>query len=226
VNDMQRELDELGRRLWPRSDVLRPARTRRGASRGIPGKRGRGLNLLAAVAVVAVVVAILAVPILVGRFHSRHTTSAVQPSAVSSPTPTSSPPPGGPVPSQLWGNWYLPGAAVTQVTAGTIHCPSNPTPTNCFFQLMLGGSTWSISYAALGGIYVPSQGNVAANRNEMDFYNSAYCDFPEAGGLGRYTWRLTAGVLYFTLISDTCSRALVLTNRGWARTLVAGQPGG
>ena len=226
MNDMQRDLDELGRRLWPRSDALRPARTRRSASRGIPRKRGRGLNLLAAVAVVAVVVAILAVPIVLGRFQSRHIASAVQPSAVSSPAPTSSPPPGGSVPSQLWGNWYLPGAAVTQVGEGTIHCPSNPTPTNCFFQLTLGGSTWSITYLALGGIYAPSQGNVVANRNEMDFYNSSYCDFEMAGALGRYTWRVTAGVLYFTLISDTCSRALVLTNRGWTRTLVAGQPGG
>ena len=153
MNDMQRELDELGRRLWPRSDALRPAPTRRGASRGIPGKRGRGLNLLAAVAVVAVVVAILAVPILVGRFHSRHTTSAVQPSAVSSPTPTSSPPPGGPVPSQLWGNWYLPGAAVTQVSGA--QCPSPPTPRTCFFQLALDSTTWSISYVASGGIVVP-----------------------------------------------------------------------
>jgi hypothetical protein len=193
---------------------------------GIPEKRGRGLNLFAAVAVVAVVVAILAVPIAVGRLQSRHTASAVQPSAVSSPAPTSSPPPGGPVPSQLWGNWYLPGAAVTQVTAGYIHCPSKPTPTNCFFQLVLGGSTWSISYAALGGIVAPYQGNVVANRNEMDFYNSAHCDFPMAASVGRYTWRLTAGVLYFTLISDTCTRALELTNRGWTRTLVAGQPGG
>ena len=187
-------------------------------------KRGRWLNLLAAVAVVAVVVAILAVPIVLGRFQSRHTTSAVQPSAVSSPTPTSSPPPGGPVPSQLWGNWYLPGAAVTQVSGD--RCPSNPTPTNCFFQLALDATTWSISYVATGGIVVPHQGNVVASRNEMDFYNSAYCDFPMAGGLGRYTWRLTAGVLFFTLISDTCSRAVVLTNRGWTRTLVAGQPGG
>jgi hypothetical protein len=148
------------------------------------------------------------------------------PAAVSSPTPTSSPPPGGPVPSQLWGNWYLPGAAVTQVTAGTIPCPSNPTPTNCFFQLMLGGSTWSISFVATGGIVVPSQGNVVANGNEMDFYNSAYCGIQLPAGLGRFTWRVTAGVLYFTMISDTCTRAHVLTNRGWTRTLVAGQPGG
>jgi hypothetical protein len=148
------------------------------------------------------------------------------PAAVSSPIPTSSPPPGVPVPSQLWGNWYLPGAAVTQVTAGTIPCPSNPTPTNCFFQLMLGGSTWSISFVASGGIVVPSQGNVVANGNEMDFYNSAYCGIQLPAGLGRFTWRVTAGALYFTMISDTCTRAHVLTNRGWTRTLVAGQPGG
>jgi hypothetical protein len=44
------------------------------------------------------------------------------PSAVSSPIPTASPPPGGPVPSQVWGNWYLPGAAVTQVSQTP--CPS------------------------------------------------------------------------------------------------------
>jgi hypothetical protein len=156
---------------------------------------------------------------------SQSTPSAtLPPSAVSSPTPTTSPPPGLPVPSELWGNWYLPGASVTQVSGD--RCPSNPTPTNCFFQLMLGGSTWSISYAALGGIVVPSQGNVVANRNEMDFYNSAYCGLQLPAGLGRFTWRVTTGVLYFTLISDTCSRANVLTNRGWTRTLVAGQPGG
>jgi hypothetical protein len=158
---------------------------------------------------------------------SQSTPSATLPlSAVPSPTPTPSPPPGGPVPSQVWGNWYLPGAAVTQVTAGTIPCPSNPTPTNCFFQLMLGGSTWSISFVASGGIVVPSQGNVVANGNEMDFYNSAYCGIQLPAGLGRFTWRVTAGVLYFTMISDTCTRAHVLTNRGWTRTLVAGQPGG
>jgi hypothetical protein len=96
---------------------------------------------------------------------SQSTPSAtLPPSAVPSPTPTSSPPPGGPVPSQLWGNWYLPGAAVRQVTAGTIPCPSNPTPTNCFFQLMLGGSTWYISYIASGGIQVPSQGKSTVMR--------------------------------------------------------------
>jgi hypothetical protein len=153
------------------------------------------------------------------------TPSATLPlSAVPSPTPTASLPPGGPVPEQLVGNWYLPGASVTQVSGD--RCPLDPTPTNCFFQLMLGGSTWSISFVASGGIVVPSQGNIVVNSNEMDFYNSDYCGLQLPAGLGRFTWRVTAGVLYFTKISDACTRAHVLTNKGWTRTLVAGQPGG
>jgi Tol biopolymer transport system component len=89
VNDMQRDLDELGRRLWPRSDVLRPTAIKRGALGRTPGTRVRGLNLLAAIAVVAVVVAILAIPIVVGKLHSAHTTQAVppQPTAKVSPGP-------------------------------------------------------------------------------------------------------------------------------------------
>ena len=149
--------------------------------------------------------------------------ATLPPSAVPSPTPTASLPSGGPVPEQLVGNWYLPGASVTQVSQ--IPCPSNPTPTNCFFQLALDATTWSISFVATGGIAVPSQGNVVVNSNEMDFFNSVYCG-PLPSGLGRFKWRVTAGVLYFTLISDECTRAHVLTNKGWTRTLVAGQPGG
>lgn len=89
MNDMQRDLDELGRRLWPRTDALRPAPSTRGASGRSPGNRGRRLNLLAAVAVVAVVVAILAVPIVLVRLQSRHATPAAPPR----PTGTVSPRP-------------------------------------------------------------------------------------------------------------------------------------
>jgi hypothetical protein len=70
--------------------------------------------------------------------------------AIPIPYPTAS---GGLVPSQLWGNWYLPGAAVTQVSGA--QCPSPPTPRTCFFQLALDSTTWSISYVASGGIVVP-----------------------------------------------------------------------
>jgi hypothetical protein len=138
--------------------------------------------------------------------------------------PTTSPPSGGPVPAQLLGNWYLPPASVTAVSG--IPCPANPTPTNCFFQLELAATSWSISFVATCGIAVPSQGDVVVNNNEMDFFNSVYCGLQLPDGLGRFTWRGTAGILHFTLISDNCTRAHVLTNSGWSRTLVAGQPGG
>jgi hypothetical protein len=63
----------------------------------------------------------------------------------------------------------------------------------------------------------------------MEFFNDEhqgnYCS-PLYNGIGRFTWRVTAGVLYFALISDDCDRAHVLTSRGWIRTFVAGQPGG
>ena len=88
MKDMQRDLDELGRRLWPRSDVLRPVRVTRGASGGIPEKRDGRPNLLAIVAVVAVVVAILAGPIVLWRLVNRHTGQAVPPqTAKVSPRP-------------------------------------------------------------------------------------------------------------------------------------------
>ncbi len=67
-----------------------------------------------------------------------------------------------------------------------------------------------------GGIVVPHQGDVVVNSNEMEFFNDEhqgnYCS-PLYNGIGRFTWRVTAGVLYFTLISDDCDRAHVLTNR-------------
>lgn len=55
----------------------------------IPGRRGWRLNLLAAVALVAAVVTILAVPIVLSRFHSQHSAPAVrpQPTANVSPRP-------------------------------------------------------------------------------------------------------------------------------------------
>jgi hypothetical protein len=38
-------------------------------------------------------------------------------------------------------------------------------------------------------------------------------------GVGRYTWTLTGAVIYFTLISDLCTRADIYTYQGWSRAL-------
>jgi hypothetical protein len=119
----------------------------------------------------------------------------------------------GPVARQL-----VPAAGGCHGSESGIPCPPNPTPTNCFFQLTLAATSWSISFVATGGTAVPSQGDVVVNNDEIDFFNSVYCGLQLPNGLGRFTWRVTAGVLYFTLISDTCTRAHVLTNRGWSRT--------
>jgi hypothetical protein len=147
--------------------------------------------------------------------------ATLPPSAIPSPTPTSSPPPGGPVPAQLLGDWFLPPAAVTEVSG--FPCPSNPTTANCFFQLTLTATAYTIYFVPAEGIAVPSQGDVVVNHNEADFFNAVTCaSYLPLDGVGRYTWRVTAGVLYFALINpatnaDYCTRAHVFTNRGWSR---------
>ncbi len=57
---------------------------------------------------------------------------------------------------------------------------------------------------------------MVVNSNEMEFFNDKHqgnYSSPLYNGIGRFTWRVTAGVLYFTLISDGCDRDPVLTNR-------------
>ncbi len=75
MSKMQEDLDDLGRRLWPRSDALRPARAKAGAPGRVVGERRRGLDLFATVAIVAAVVAVLAIPIALGRLATPNTAS-------------------------------------------------------------------------------------------------------------------------------------------------------
>jgi hypothetical protein len=56
------------------------------------------------------------------------------------------------------------------------------------------------------------------NNDEIDFFNGVLCGLKLPDGVGRYTWRVTAGVLYFTLISDPCSRSTYYAYRGFTRT--------
>lgn len=136
------------------------------------------------------------------------------------PTPSvaPSPPPGGPVPAQLLGDWYWfrPPADVTAVSG--VACPSPPTPTNCFFQLTLTATTYHQAFTATGGSQFAGSGDVVVNNNEIDFFNGAICGLKLPDGVGRYTWTLTRGILYFKLISDPCTRWEVYTDQGWGRT--------
>jgi hypothetical protein len=159
-----------------------------------------------------------AVLLLLGSSCGQSTSSSTlpTPSAAPSPTPVASPPPGGPVPAELLGDWYLPPAAVLAVGYS---CPSQPTAANCFFQLTLTATTYKGLRVNAGTTYGGGQGDVVVNNDEIDFFNDSFEGCPGLpAGVGRYTWELTAGVLYFTLVSDNCGRSVVIPLQGWSRT--------
>jgi hypothetical protein len=136
---------------------------------------------------------------------------------LSAPSAAAGFPSGGPVPAQLLGAWFMPPAAVEAVSG--VACPSPPSATNCFFQLTLLAKTYYQAYTASGGKQAAGQGNVVVNNNEIDFFNGAMCGLKLPDGIGRYRWTITAGLLYFTLISDPCTRWEVYTHQGWSRSL-------
>jgi hypothetical protein len=134
------------------------------------------------------------------------------------PAPAASPPRGGPVPTALQGNWFLPPAAYIALNGSATPCPSPPTAANCFFELTLKATTYSEAYSAKGGRQEAGQGDVVVNNNEIDFFNGVLCGRHLPDGVGRYRWALTGGVLYLTLISDPCPRPGPLVYEGWSRT--------
>jgi hypothetical protein len=136
---------------------------------------------------------------------------------VPAPSAAAGTPRGGPVPAELLGDWFMPPAAVEPVSG--VPCPSPATVTNCFFQLTLMTTTYNQAYTASGGKQDAGKGDVVVRNNEIDFFNGVICGLKLPDGVGRYTWTITAGVLYFTLISDPCTRWEVYTHQGWSRTL-------
>jgi hypothetical protein len=139
--------------------------------------------------------------------------------APSPPPPAVSPPPGGPVPAQLQGNWFLAPAAVDAILGHEDgnSCPSPPvavTATNCFFLLNLTATTFHLEGTGID----TGSGNVVVNGNEIDFFNGALCYLQLPDGVGRYRWTLKSGVLRLTLISDPCNRAPYMANQSWRHT--------
>jgi hypothetical protein len=148
--------------------------------------------------------------------QSTSTAKQPTPSLVPSPVPVASPPPGGPVPAQLLGAWYLPAADLVAVSG--VACPLRPTAANCFWQLLLTATAYSQALTARTGLQGGGRGDVVVNNNEIDFYNGAYCGLQLPDGVGRYTWKIRGGLLHLTLISDPCPRAAVYTHKSWSRT--------
>ena len=142
------------------------------------------------------------------------TSSAKLPATAAAP----SPPPGGPLPALLLGDWYMAmPAAVIEARTG-VSCPSPPTAENCFFQLTLMASTEHAYFVASPGVEDLGLADVVVNGDEIDFFNGVYCGIPLPGGIGRYRWGLTGGLLYLTNISDPCTRAHFFSYQGWSRT--------
>jgi hypothetical protein len=138
-------------------------------------------------------------------------TPAVAPSA----PPAASPPPGGPVPAQLLGDWFLPPAAAEAAVG--VSCPSPSTTSNCFYELTLAPTRYKLVWRD-GSLSGTGTGDAVVNNNEMDFFNGVNCGLQLPDGVGRYTWTLTRGLLIFTLISDPCGRSPDLSQQGWSRT--------
>lgn len=141
---------------------------------------------------------------------------------LATPSAVPSPPPGGPVPDQLIGDWFMAmPPAVIEVKTG-VPCPSHPTAENCFFQLTLMASTSHAFFVASPGVGDLLAGDVVVNNNEIDFFNGVYCEVNQGlylpDGVGRYAWKVTGGLLYLTLISDPCTRSHFFAYQGWSRT--------
>lgn len=129
------------------------------------------------------------------------------PSTAASPLPTASPPPGGPVPAELLGDWFMPPSVVKDFDGNAV-C--------VLLKLTLTTTTYQITHTALGACGAGGSGDVVVNGSEIYFFNgSAIC----ADTVGRYTWTLTSGLLSFTLISDPCGfRPALKLQHGWSRT--------
>jgi hypothetical protein len=140
--------------------------------------------------------------IVVGVGHSLSTRLGVSttPSASvtpGTPTPEPTPPPGGPVPSQLAGDW------LEQVSY----------PTHAA-ELFLDGTNFEILFDGTDNV-----GMVVVNGNEIDFFNGYRCSILLPGGVGRYQWSVQAGTLHLTAITpDPCSgRSDALKNQSYTK---------
>jgi hypothetical protein len=134
-------------------------------------------------------------------------------SSATRPTPSgaASPPPGGPVPAQLLGDWFLPPAIVIAVE-GNSAC-------RLLLQLTLTTTTYQLTHDPVCGVF-SSSGDVVVNNTEMDFFSADVCGLKLPDGVGRYRWTLTGGLLNFIpLNQDPCPRgASWLANRSYSRT--------
>lgn len=138
-----------------------------------------------------VLILVLAVTVGVTFLELRHAAQQSAPAGAVT-NPSLSTPRGGPVPLQLDGAWKeVADPSVVMILTGT--------------------------NVALSGGGLTGAGKVAVNGSEIDFYNGTACAIPLPGGIGKYRWTITGGLLKFIpLNSDPCPRAGNLADsKGW-----------
>jgi len=150
-------------------------------------------RVVASVAVFALVASVIAFFVLaVGHFLSGR-----QPAATPTAFARVTPPPGGPVPDALNGDWHV--------------ITTNPGDQG---DLIFNGSKFQIE--TTGGV---SFGQVAVNGDEMDFYSGTGCGIALPGGVGRYRWNLSGGVLHLAPLGiDPCGgRERAIANSSYTK---------
>jgi len=129
---------------------------------------------------VAGVIAVMALAFGIGlaiHFARSQVSPTVHPTIVS-PTVKATPPPGGPAPAALQGQWVQPDVK----GAG---------------RLVIRRDSW---------VWGGARGELVVNGDEVDFYNGNYCGIRLPGGVGRYRWSISGGLLSFTLLAaDPCT---------------------
>jgi hypothetical protein len=157
-----------------------------------------------------------AIAALVGMTLGLSATACGQPTStgtVTTPSAANSRPQGGPVPTTLLGDWFLPPAIVIAVEND---------PSCRLLRLTLSATTYRLTHdPACGGVV--STGEVVVNKAEIDFFNADVCGLKLPDGVGRYGWTLTGGLLNFTALSpDPCPRGPAwLDKRTYSRTNTA-----
>jgi hypothetical protein len=157
-----------------------------------------------------------AIAVLVGTTVVLIAAACGQPSSsatVTTPSAANSRPQGGPVPTTLLGDWFLPPEIVIAVENDS----------SCrLLRLTFAATTYHLTHdQACGGVV--STGEVAVNKAEIDFFNADVCGLKLPNGVGRYGWTLTGGLLRFTALSpDPCPRGPAwLDKRTYSRTNTA-----
>lgn len=161
---------------------------------------------------IIMVVAMCAIALVASSCAQPPSTAKLQtPPTVASPIAALSPPPGGAVPAELLGDWFLQPAAIDAV----IGCPSPvKAEAACALRLHLMPTTYSFA-----GTLPPGPGQVVVNATEIDFFSALQCIHKLPDGIGRYRWTLAGGVLHLApLNDDPCGRSQYLVDQSFYRT--------